>query len=257
MHGSLTLSTDTLYSFLLALTRVGSALAFVPMPSLSGSAMPVRAAFALASTVALYSLWPVVHVDQITSGVLVTWILAEAALGIAVGVCVAIALEGFSFAAQMLGVPAGYSFASTVDPNSQADSTVLVVMAQLIAGMLFFTIGLHREVLRLFALSMEKVPAGVYIFNGASAEMLIRAAADLFSIGVRLALPITALLVMVDLAVSLLGRVNQQLQLTTLSFPAKMLTALLMLGWMATAFPRLLMESSSHAWTAARHLLGL
>ena len=257
MHDSLTLSTDTLYAFLLALARIASALSFVPMPGLTAAPEPVRAAFALACTIALFGIWPVVHAADVTGATLIIWIAAEAALGIAIGVCVAIALEGFTFAAQMLGVPAGYGFASTVDPNSEADSTVLVVMAQLIAGLLFFALGLHREVLRLFALSMERIPAGSYIFGKVSAEVLIRASADLFLVGVRLALPIVALLVMVDVAVALLGRLNAQLQLMSLAFPAKMLVALVMLGWVATAFPRLLMEASGHAWGAARAMLGL
>ncbi len=257
MHDSFTLSIDTLYSFLLALARVASALTFVPLPGMAAAPQPVRAAFALACTMALYSRWPAVHAGDVAGGTFMVWMAAEAALGIAIGVCVAIALEGFTFAAQMLGVPAGYGFASTVDPNTEADSTVLVVLTQLVAGLLFFTLGLDREVLRLFALSMEKVPAGAFVFGRASAETLIRESADLFLIGVRIALPVVALLVMVDVAVALMGRLNAQLQLQSLAFPAKMLVGLLMLGWIAQAFPRVLMEAAGHAWGAARHMMGI
>jgi len=38
---------------------------------------------------------------------------------------------------------------------------------------------------------------------------------------------------------------------------AKMLVALVMLGWIASVFPRMLLESSSHAFVAARQMLGL
>jgi flagellar biosynthesis protein FliR len=256
MHDSFTLSMDALYSFLLALARVASAITFVPLPGMTAAPQPIRAAFALTCTFALYTLWPVVHATEVTGATLVVWVAAEASLGIAIGLCVAIVLEGFSFAAQMLGVPAGYGFASTVDPNSEADSTVLVVLAQLIAGLLFFALGLHREVLRLFALSMERIP-GAYVFNRASVDTLVHASADLLLIGVRLALPVTALMVMVDVAVALLGRLNAQLQLMSLAFPAKMLVALLMLGWLAEAFPRLLTEAAVHGWSAAHRMLGL
>jgi flagellar biosynthetic protein FliR len=257
MPGSLTISTATLYSFLLVLTRVGSALVFVPLPGMSSAPQPVKAAFALACTFALYARWPAVDAANVTGATLIAWAAAEAAMGIGIGVCVAIALEAFTFAAQMLGVPAGYGFASTIDPNTEADSTVLVVMAQLIAGMLFFAMGLDREVLRLFALSLEKVPVGAYVVGRPAAETLIHLGSNLFSIGARLALPVTALLVMVDVAVALLGRLNAQLQLISLAFPAKMLVALLMLGWIAAVFPRVLLESSTHAWVAARQMLGI
>ena len=62
---------------------------------------------------------------------------------------------------------------------------------------------------------------------------------------------------MVDVALALLGRLNQQLQLLALAFPAKMLTALAVLSWVAALFPRILMESGGHAWVAVRQMLGI
>ena len=85
-------------------------------------------------------------------------------MGIAIGVSVAIALEAFTLAAQVLGLQAGYAYASTIDPNTEADSGILLVFAQLMSGMLFFAMGLDREILRLFAQSLEKVPAGAIRF---------------------------------------------------------------------------------------------
>jgi flagellar biosynthetic protein FliR len=257
MHDSLTLSTGTLYAFLLTLARVASAITFVPLPGLNGASQPVRAAFALSCTFALFSRWPAMPDNEVSFGTLMVWVAAECALGIGLGVCVSIALEGFAFAGQMVGVPAGFSFASTVDPNTDADSTVLVTLSQMIAGLLFFALGLHREVLRLFALSMERVPAGKYIFNHTSGEMLIRASADFFLIGIRLAMPVVAMLLIVDIAIALLGRLNAQLQLTSLAFPVKMLLALFMLGVVAAAFPNILMEAAGHSWATAHHLLGM
>src|SRR4029077_5156700 len=129
-----------------------------------------------------------------------------------------------------------------IDPNSEADSGILLVFAQLMAGMLFFAMGLDREVLRLFAHSLDRVPTGAYFFGRASAEPLIRLGAILFSVGVRLALPVVALLVMGDVALALMGRLNAQLQLLGLAFPAKMLTALLLLSWVSAVFPRVMRE---------------
>ena len=56
---------------------------------------------------------------------------------------------------QVMSMQAGYAFASTFDPNTQADSGVVVVLMQIVSGLLFFTTGLDREVVRIFARSME------------------------------------------------------------------------------------------------------
>jgi flagellar biosynthetic protein FliR len=257
MPASLTLSVGTLYAFLLVLARVGGALVFVPLPGIKSAPEPVRAALALGFTLALFARWPVVQAANVTGATLAGWAAAEAVLGIAIGVSVAIVLEAFSLAGQVLGLQAGYAYASTVDPNSEADSGVLLVLANLIAGLLFFTMGLDREILRLFAVSLDKVPAGSYVFGPSSAQALIHLAGSMFSVGVRLALPVVALLVMVDVSLALLGRINAQLQLLSLAFPAKMLVTLLILTWMAAVFPRVLWDFSGQAWMTARRMLGI
>jgi flagellar biosynthetic protein FliR len=257
MPASLTLSAGTLYGFLLVLARVGGALVFVPLPGVKGAPEPARAALALGFALALFSRWPAIDAAAVTAGRLAAWAVAESAVGVAIGVSMGIALEAFGLAAQMLGLQAGYSFASTIDPNTEADSGILVIFAQLIAGAMFFAVGLDRQVLRLFAYSLEKIPAGAYHFSAYSAQPMIGLGAALFSVGVRLALPVIALLVMLDLALALLGRLNQQLQLLHMAFPAKMLTALLALGWLAAVFPRILLGFGGQAWTAARQMLGM
>jgi flagellar biosynthetic protein FliR len=256
MPVSLTLSVGTLYAFLLVLARVGGALVFVPLPGMKGIPQPARVALVLGFTLALASRWPAVDATAVTAMRLAGWAAAEAAVGIAMGAAVAMVLEVFTLAAQILGLQAGYAFASTIDPNTEADSGILLVLAQLAAGMLFFSLGLDREILRLLAQSLDRVPPGAYVFGPATAVPLIRLGATLFAFGVRLALPVVALLAMVDVALALLGRLNQQLQLLHLAFPAKMLTALMVLSWVAVLFPRILLEFSGQAWTAARRMWG-
>jgi flagellar biosynthesis protein FliR len=257
MPADLALSTGTLFAFLLVLARVGGALIFVPLPGIKGGPEPARAALALGFALALFGQWPAVDATRITPAILCRWVVAEAAIGLAIGVSMALILEAFTLAAQVLGLQAGYAYASTIDPNTEADSGILLVLAQLIGGMFFFAIGLDREILRLFAASLRTIPPGAYVFGPATGERLIQAAANMFSAGVRLALPVVALLIMVDIALALLGRLNAQLQLLTLAFPAKMLVALAMLSWMAAIFPRMMRELGAQSFTAAHRMLGL
>jgi flagellar biosynthetic protein FliR len=198
-----------------------------------------------------------VDAATVTAARLAGWALAEAAVGLAIGVSMAVVLEAFSLAAQIAGLQAGYAYASTIDPNTEADSGVLLVFAQLIAGSLFFALGLDREVLRLFARSLDAIPPGVYGLSRASAKPIIELSAGLFTVGMRLALPAVALLVMVDVAMALMGRLNQQLQLLSLAFPAKMLIALLVLSWVAVLYPRVMNAFGGQACAAARRILGI
>jgi flagellar biosynthetic protein FliR len=256
MPASLTFSLAGLYGFALVLARVAGALAFVPLPGLNGAPPAARIGLAAGLTVALASRWPALDPASFSAARLAGWGAAEAATGVAIGVAVSIVLEAFVLAAQILGLQAGYAYASTIDPNTEADSGVLLVFAQLAAGLLFFAAGLDREVLRLFAWSLDHVPPGSSVVSAAAAPAIIRLGATLFSVGLRLAFPVVALLVMVDVALALMGRVNAQLQLLSLAFPIKMLVTLVVFGWGTLLFPRILRELSGQAWAAVRYVMG-
>ena len=130
-------------------------------------------------------------------GRLLGWMAAEAAFGLTVGVAIAFLLEGVQMAAQMIGLQAGYSYASTVDPTTQADTTTLQLMAQLFAGSLFFAFGFDRQVIRILAQSLQSIPSGSYALTGTPVEAIVHLGAAIFATGLQLAFPVLALLLTV------------------------------------------------------------
>lgn len=254
MRGELVLPTATLLGFLLTLARVSGAFVFVPLPGLSIGFSLARVMVSLGITVALAPFWPHLTTEPST-GLLAVWLIAEAALGIGMGLAVAFITEGFNLAAQVMGLQAGYAYASTIDPNTQADSGILVIFAQLAAGLLFLALGLHREVIRIFVRSLETTPPGSLTLSRAAAGQLMAMAGTIFSTGVRLALPVVAVLLLVDVSLALLGRINSQLQLLTIAFPAKMMVALAIFGWLLLLMPVLMRSSSEAALAAGQSLL--
>ena len=232
-------SPALLLSFLFVLSRVAGIFVFAPVPGMKNGPDILRVLLSLAITVALYPLWP--HLSQTTPplSAIVVAIIAEAALGLTIGLAVSFTLEALQMAAQIMGVQAGYGYASTIDPATQADSPVLLVFAQLFSGLLFFATGLDREIIRACALSLQSIPPGTFTVSRDQAHSLIGLSAGIFTIGVRLAFPAVALLGMLDLSLALLGRVNSQLQLLTLAFPVKMLAALALLAFTGVLFSRM------------------
>jgi flagellar biosynthesis protein FliR len=241
---------------MLTLARVSGALAFTPIPGITAAPAQARVGLSVALTLALQARWPVVDASAGLAQ-LAGWALAEAAIGIGIGLAAAFTLDVFAMAAQMFGLSAGFSYASTIDPFSQADSGVLVVFAQIASGMLFFALGFDREVIRLFARSLDALPAGSWAAGRVSAQPLIALGGALLSAGLRLALPLIALLLMLDLTLALLGRLNQQLQLLSLSFPIKMLATLVALAWITPLVPKVMAQFGNLAWAAARRALGI
>jgi flagellar biosynthetic protein FliR len=256
---TLTLPAATLYSFLLVLARVGGFLAFVPVPGFRNAPQSARVVLALAVTLALFPMWPIPPSRDPSIAGLTYWAFSEAGFGLAAGVSVSLLLEGFQIAAQIAGLQAGYGYASTIDPNSEADSSVLQVMASLSGGLLFFATGLDHQLIRALAASFSRFPAGVFpstLSASASVDEILRLGSAMLATGLRLALPVAALLLLIDFALALVSRIQQQLQLHSLAFPGKMATALLLLAALAPVVPKVFAAEAERTLAALWRGLG-
>lgn len=243
---TLGLPVSTMVAFLFVLARVAGVIAFLPVPGFKNAPAPIRAALAMALTFALFPVWPAVPDELPSFGELTVAALAEAGFGLMAGLAVAFLNEGFQLASQIFGVQAGYGFASTVDPTSQADAGVIQVMMTLITGLLFFTLGFDREVVRVLAASFEKFPAGKWAFSATSMDGIVHLGGGMFTLGLRLAMPVIAMLLLLDFALALLGRMQQQLQLLSLAFPVKMMAATAILTVLAPVIARLYQDAANH-----------
>jgi len=252
MHGSLTLSASTLFAFLLVLGRLAGTFSFVPIPGAQAGPAVARIGLALACTIALFPQWPVVDVSSASLGLMVFWLLTEAALGVAIGLMVSFVGEALIVGAQMLSLQAGYGYASVVDPNTQADSGILSLLAQLTGGLLFFATGLDRRVILAFAMSLDRYPPGSFTLHRGVAEAVIQLGSNVFSVGLRLAFPVIGLLLMTDVSLALLGRINSQLQLVQQAFSAKMMLTLVALAAILVVVPSLYEAFAGQVFNAIR-----
>ena len=112
-----------------------------------------------------------------------------------------------------------------------------MVLAQLTAWMLFLAFGMERHVIRALARSLERYPAGAFVISPEARSAVLSLGSAMFSTAFRLALPVVALLLLVDVTFALFGKLNAQLQLLSLAFPAKMLATLGMLAILSLAYP--------------------
>lgn len=241
---TLGLPLSTLWAFLLVLARTAGVVAFLPVPAFRSAPATARIALAVATAVLLFPVWPALPNLVPPAGTLVWWALSEAAFGVTVGVAVALLIEGFQLAMQVIGLQAGYGYSLMVDPTSKADSGVLQVLFMLVTGLLFFAAGVDRELIRILAASLERFPAGTWAPSLQSMEGIQQLGAAMMTTGMRLAFPVAALLLLIDVALALLGRMQQQLQLITLAFPIKMLMTLVVLAVVAPMLPHLFSDAS-------------
>jgi flagellar biosynthetic protein FliR len=238
------LLAQTLLSFLLVLTRTSGAMALIPLAGWRRAPDPARIVFALSLTIALCPVWPKPPTSNPSLGQMMSWLFPELGVGLAIGLAAGLLIESFMIAAQVIGMQAGYSYASTIDPSSEADSGVLQVITQLMAGLLFFAFRLDTELVRALAVSYQKYPVGALSQSWGQMDTMLLMGTEMWKTAVRLAIPVVFLLMMLDLSLALLGRIQAQLQLLTMAFPIKMLTTLVALAALAGTFPFLFREQA-------------
>jgi len=246
MPTDLSFTHETLAGFLFVLARIGSAFVLIPIPGARAASGVVKVVIVLSLTLALAPLWPRPQ-GALLPGRILLWMISEATLGLAIGLLVAFVNDIFTFAAQTLSVQAGFSYATAIDPTSEADSGVLQILATIGSNLLFFQAGGEAMVLRALGRSLEAWPPGsVHLPAGVGLE-LARLGSMMTDLGLHFALPVAALLLLSDFTLALLGRLNSQLQLLTLSFPVKMLASLLILAGLCGTMPALYRQGLDRA----------
>jgi len=257
MHANPAIPASVLYGFLLVLARISGVFVFLPLPGLQAGPSAAKITLAMVLTFGMFSRWPVLNPVPESMLQVAGWMIAEAAIGLATGLAVAFMIEAITFAAQAISTQAGFAYASTIDPNTEADSTVLIILAQLTAGLLFFAMGFDRVVLTVLSRSLETHPPGAFTASRASVEALVMLGSSIFTTGIHLALPLMTLLFLIDLSIGLLGHLNSQLQLISLAFPAKMIAALAALSLLVLLIPKLYQQLGAASFSALGRLLGL
>jgi flagellar biosynthetic protein FliR len=254
MHTEVSIDFAILYSFLVVLARVSGFLVLVPLPGMSAGPTVARIVLAVTLTLSLMSAWPTVKTAT-ESGDLVLWAASEFALGLVAGVGVALLLEAFQVAAQSIGLQAGFSYASTVDPSTQADTAVLQTVLQLFSGVLFFTMGLDLHVFRLLTIGLNGVPGSGAFSKAFSVEAVLRFGSMMFGNALRMALPVMGFLLLLDLAFALVSKVHAQMQLLSFSFSAKMLAGMALFAAAFALCPSILSAAAARTLEILLHLL--
>ena len=220
----------------LALVRVSGMLAFAPF--FSSTSLPIRAKAVFAGAVA-YLLAPLVAaLPNAQVSLSFSALLGELAVGIVYGLSLALLSEMMLFAGQIAGVQFSFSLVNLLDPNSAIQTPLLGDLFQLMGTLVVITAGLDRILLASLVRSFRVAPMGGYALAPASVLEIVRAAAGIFLAAVELAAPVLAATLLIEVAVSLIGKLSPQLPVMMLTVPMKTLAGFVILAGSLALWPR-------------------
>ncbi len=227
---------EFLSAMTLALVRVSGMVTFAPF--FSSTALPMRAKAVFTLAVA-YLLAPVVAALPNAHAVLsFTALLGELAVGLVYGLTLALLNEMLLFAGQIAGLQFSFSLVNLLDPATSIQTPLMGELFQLFGTLIVLAAGLDRILLASMVRSFRVAPLGSYALAPHSALTIVRAAGGIFLAAVELAAPVLAATLLVEIAVSLLGKLSPQLPVMSLTVPLKTLTGFALLAGSLALWPR-------------------
>jgi flagellar biosynthesis protein FliR len=157
-------------------------------------------------------------------------VMGELVIGLTLGLGAAVLIAAAESAGDILAIQTGLSGASVVDPMNGTQMPTVGQFLGLVALMVFLGLDGHHVVLGALADSLEIVPVGAAIGNGAGIEQVARIGAVLLELGVRIASPVMGSLIMSNVALGVVARTVPQLNVLMLAFPIQIALGLTALG---------------------------
>ena len=159
----------------------------------------------------------------------------ELIIGLALGFILSICFETVELAGRVISLQLGLSLGAVFSPTGEDSSTAIDPFFSVLAGLTFLAMGLHLAIVKVLANSFVIYPVG----GGWPMDLAATGAQTIalaLELGVRVALPISLVLLLVELSVALLARAIPQINVFILGMPLKMLVGLAVL---ALAIPSL------------------
>lgn len=208
------------WRWLFLMTRIGAA--FFAAPFFGSASVPVQVRVIMTGAVALLVCgWtqaaPPASVLSLAGGLAVA---GEVLVGLAMGFVLQLSFAAPVIAAEIIGAGMGMSIATSVDPNSGTQSPALGQYYGIILTLVFMGMGGHLLFIDMLLKSYATFPPGHSWLGPARFAMIAGYASDMLIAAVALALPVTLVLLLVQLAMGLLSRTAPALNLFAIGLPA-------------------------------------
>ena len=153
---------------------------------------------------------------------------AELLIGAGIGYVVQLVSAVLSVAGEIIAQEMGFTMAQVLDPLNGSSTQVVSQFLQLFAMMMVFALDLHHDFLRALAHAFAAVPVG----HGFDLSLLHARTTTLVAFaleaGVRFAMPVLAVMLVVTATLTVLSRAVPNINLMEFSFGIRILLALAM-----------------------------
>ena len=216
-----------LWRVVFLMTRLGAAL--LAAPFFGATSVPVSVRVSITGAIAIFvSIWmPSVQTPAALislDGMLA--ILGEVIVGLALGFVLQLAFAAPTVAAELIGGGMGMSMAVSPDAMGGGTTTSFGQYFMIVLTLIFLANGAHLHWIALVTESYNAFPPGQTWLGAERFAAIAGFASFMFETAVRIALPVTLILLLVQVLTGILSRSAPSLNLFALGLPAGVLAGM-------------------------------
>ncbi len=221
--------------------------AFVVVSPFPGQAVPrtQRVGLVIALTVvALSTAEPLPRVFDLIA--VAPAVLRELALGALVGLTFRMSLAAADVAGELASHALGLGSASLFNPALGTQDSALARVFSTFAMLVALAMGAHRVVIQILLGSFRAVPVGGEVAASQAAPLLAELAGGAIALGLRIALPVLAVSLVIQIGLAVVARMAPSLQIFNVGFAVLIGAGFLVI---MTSAPSLLSPLAEHLGT--------
>jgi flagellar biosynthetic protein FliR len=202
---------------------------FTTIPVLSQRQVPMRIRVALAFliTVCAQASLPQMPVIQLNSAVAVLVVIQQVLVGLTLGFAARIVFAAIEFAGELVGLQMGLNYAGFFDPSTGGQGTAVGRFFGTVVAWLFVVINGHLLIIMALVGSFQAFPVSPEPFAFLRTLQPQTWGAEVFQLGLWIALPMVTMLLFVNLVLGVISRVSQQMNIFAIGFPITLAVGLL------------------------------
>lgn len=243
------------WRLLFVMTRIGAALLAAPLFGTTSVPPQIRVVAAGAIAVLICAWTNVQAPPALFSVAGLLSIAGEVLVGLTLGFVLQLSFAAPVIAAEVIGGGMGMNMAMAVDPTSGTQSPALGQYFMIVLTLVFLALGAHLQWFALVVDSYKAFPPGHTWLGAERFAMVAGFATRMFVTAVTMALPVTLVLLIVQIVTGVLSRSAPALNLFSLGLPAGVLGGLAALLLATPVLTDLVTQLSADAITASSEIM--
>lgn len=207
----MTISLYNINLFLLVFMRMSGAVLFNPLLGRKNIPPMLRAALGLVLAVLVTPTLDASQVHIVNFVQLFFCSLMELLLGVGLGFVVTGLFSVVLIAGEMIDTQMGFSMSTFYDPKAGVAMPILGSFFNAVLILVFFASNAHLALIKIAVDSFSLIPPGSAFITPRSAQFLVVMGGDIFELGLRLALPVLAVEMIVQIALGIMMKAVPQI----------------------------------------------